>query len=148
MEYENNGLGRIIHDTIRMAGIILFGAWNEKYRQPRFLENGAQESFYQRLLDMIDNGKVNDAENMLLEHLEEEGISETILLSAAEKEDPQRKQRRQSLETALCVYGYMNGKTDDFLEEHDYSREEIQQGVADVMMMSGIQADIALEQIQ
>lgn len=57
VEFENNGLKNSIAGTLRLVGILLSGAWNDKYKQPRFVENAAQEDFYQRLLQQIDRGR-------------------------------------------------------------------------------------------
>ena len=50
MEFENNGLKNSIAGTLRLVGILISGAWSDKYKQPKFIENAAQEDFYQRLL--------------------------------------------------------------------------------------------------
>ena len=43
VEFENNGLKNSIAGTLRLVGILLSGAWNDKYKQPKFVENAAQE---------------------------------------------------------------------------------------------------------
>lgn len=129
MKYENNGLTRTIRDTLRLTGIILYGAWNEKYKQPKFLKNGAQEDRYQSLLKMIDEGRINEAENQLMEYCMP---YEDIVL------DTQDENRRENLEMALSVYGYMNDKDDNFLEKHDYERPEIQDGIETILVLFGV----------
>lgn len=57
MEFENKGLKNSIAGTLRLVGILISGAWSDKYKQPKFIENAAQEDFYQRLLQKIDRGK-------------------------------------------------------------------------------------------
>ena len=34
--------------------------------------------------------------------------------------------------TMLCVYDYMNGLDDDYLEANDFTREEIEDGVQEI----------------
>lgn len=126
MRYDNDGLTRTIGDVIRMAGIILFGAWQDKYKQPKFIKNGAEESFYQRLLRMIDKGEINEAENELTNQLEQVSVEE---------------EKKEYLELALSIYSYINDKDDDFLEENDYSREEIGIGIKNLLSDWGINAD-------
>ncbi len=133
MKYENNGLTRTIRDVIRMAGILAFGAWKDRYKQPKFMENGAEESFYQRLLRRIDQGELNEAENELLEAFD--GSWDTAVF----------QDDREALELALSVYGYMNEKEDDFLEEHQFSREEILLGIKNLLADHGIETDAALD---
>ena len=127
MEYKNDGLTRNICDMLRLTGIILFGAWNERYKQPRFLENGACEDLYQKLLNMIDEGLLNEAENELISYMEEKGKWQTELPEEKERGD------MEQLEMALSVYGYMNDKEDSFLESHSYSRVEIEEGILSVL---------------
>lgn len=133
MFYDNSGMTRAICDVLRMTGIILFGAWNEKYKQPKFLENAAQEDLYQKLLRMVDEGKLNEAEDELLECIDRHRVME-VPVSDAEQ------QRRQDLEMALSVYGYMNDKEDAFLEEHGFSREEILDGIRSMQCEFGLQS--------
>lgn len=59
MEFENNGLKNSIAGTLRLVGILISGAWSDKYKQPKFIENAAQEDFYQTLLQRIDRGEIN-----------------------------------------------------------------------------------------
>lgn len=45
MEYENkHGLKRTIRGAVRVAMAIAGGAFGEKYKQPKFIENSAQDS--------------------------------------------------------------------------------------------------------
>ena len=75
------------------------------------MENAAQEDFYQRLLQQIDRGEINEAENELLAYVEE---AESRLLETQER----RKRAEDTvLNMGLSVYGYMNEKGDDFLEK-------------------------------
>ncbi len=111
VEFENNGLKNSIAGTLRLVGILLSGAWNDKYKQPRFVENAAQEDFYQRLLQQIDWGEINEAENELLAYVEE---AESRLL---ETQEGRKRAEDTVLNMGLSVYGYMNEKGDDFLEK-------------------------------
>lgn len=58
---------------------------------------------------MVDQGEVNEAENELLERID-----------YSSKED---------LAEAMFFYEYAASKGDEFLEEHNYSLEEIQEGI-------------------
>ncbi len=127
MEYKNDGLMQNICCMLRLTGIIIFGAWNERYKQPRFLENGACEDLYQKLLNMIDAGLLNEAENKLISYLEEMEEWQTEIQEEKECRDVEQ------LKLALSVYGYMNDKEDSFLESHSYSRVEIEEGILSVL---------------
>lgn len=130
MEFTNTGLGRAIRDTLRMTGIILFGGWDEKYKQPKFIQNGAQEDLYRRLIDMVDAGDLNGAENQLWDMVEEYQL--VLQDGSAGQRDT-----LSFLEMALCIYGYMNEKEDDFLNENGFSREEIEEGIQGVLSEFG-----------
>ena len=45
---------------------------------------------------------------------------------------------KQKLKTALLFYNYLNDKEDSFLEEHDFSRDEIRDGVKRVASLYGV----------
>ena len=44
------------------------------------------------------------------------------------------------LDFGLSVYGYMNEKEEVFLKEHHYSREEIEEGIHDLLIRFGKEA--------
>lgn len=132
MKYDAKGLTRSISDLLRLTGVIVFGGWNERYKQPKFIENAALEDLYQKLLRMVDHGKLNEAENELIDYIEQ------IMTYGEERENGKDRQDMSVLEMALCVYGYMNDKEDAFLCENGYSREEIQDGIEGVLSMYGI----------
>ena len=79
-------------------------------RQPKFIENAGEDSMYIRLTRMVDDGQMGAVEDCLWERLERGDI--------------------EDFQLAFAVYSYMNEKEDDFLREYDFSREEIQDGVA------------------
>ena len=125
MGYQQNRKRGAIRDVLRMAGIIMSGAFQDKFKQPKFIENGAMEEWKKRFLQMIDAGEINEAENQLWDRLE-------CALEAGELDS-------SLVETALEIYEHMNEKEDDFLEEHDYSREEIEEGIHRVLGLAGVE---------
>ena len=132
MEFENNGLKNSIAGTMRLVGILMSGAWNDKYKQPKFVENAAQEDFYQRLLQRIDRGEINEAENELLAYMEGKRSVEKAALQDIGTVD------NTILDMALSVYGYMNEKEDIFLEQNNYCRQEIEEGIRGLLMRFGV----------
>lgn len=122
MIYQKNTIKKSISDLIRITAIIAFGAYQERYKQPKFLENSAEDSLYVKLVKMVDEGRINEAENILLEQIETENITD--------------------LQLALDVYSYMNEKSDEFLESNNFERIEISDGVKYVIGKFGY--DIAL----
>lgn len=132
MEFENNGLKNSIAGTLRLVGILISGAWSDKYKQPKFIENAAQEDFYQTLLQRIDRGEINEAENELLAYMEGKRSVEKAALKDIGTVD------NTILDMALSVYGYMNEKEDIFLEQNNYCRQEIEEGIRGLLMRFGV----------
>ena len=132
MEFENNGLKNSIAGTLRLVGILISGAWSDKYKQPKFIENAAQEDFYQTLLQRIDRGEINEAENELLAYMDEEkGVTKEVLKDNGTINNI-------ILNMGLSVYGYMNEKEDIFLEQNNYCRQEIEEGIRGLLMRFGV----------
>lgn len=132
VEFENNGLKNSIAGTLRLVGILISGAWSDKYKQPKFIENAAQEDFYQTLLQRIDRGEINEAENELLAYMEGKRSVEKAALQDIGTVD------NTILDMALSVYGYMNEKEDIFLEQNNYCRQEIEEGIRGLLMRFGV----------
>ena len=98
---------RIVHELVRMLIRLVFS---------KDIDRDGEEAVplevlekYKKLISMIDDGQINEAENLLLDGLEPDS--------------------RAYFELALMFYEKLNGKTDEFLEEHDYSREEVTDGI-------------------
>ena len=88
---------------------------------PEVIENSTARTTLENLIALTDEGKIDEAENQLYE-MTCDGD-------------------RQNLEIGLLFYYNLNGKDDDFLEVHNFSREEIMTGIqdlADRYQLSGI----------
>ena len=119
MGYRQNYLANDIRDTIRMAMILMTGAFQDKYKQPKFLENAAGEAWKRRYVCLVDAGKMEKAENELLNQYEIEKVTGL--------------DTRETKLKLLELYQYMNEKEDDFLEAHHFEREEIRWGVEKIL---------------
>ena len=108
---------RLIKEMVRAILKLLFNIDTES-PTVELLENKEQKEILENLLDMIDDGEINEAENRLYDL-----ISDTDM---------------DSLEVALLFYSYLNDKTDNFLEANDFSREEIKLGMENVADSFGI----------
>ena len=85
------------------------------------IEDTSARTVLEELLALTDEGRIDEAENQLYE-MTCDGD-------------------RQNLEIGLLFYYNLNGKDDDFLEAHNFSREEIMTGIqdlADRYQLSGI----------
>ena len=94
---------------------------SESELTPEVIEDSTARTTLENLIALTDEGKIDEAENQLYE-MTCDGD-------------------RQNLEIGLLFYYNLNGKDDDFLEVHNFSREEIMTGIqdlADRYQLSGI----------
>ena len=106
--FEQDYIMRLVHEIARVLAKILFNIDSETIAEE--LESRIEEpDILERLLDMIDNGQINEAENKLYDMFDA-GAPNCI-------------------EMAILFYSYLNEKSDEFLKENDYSRGEIKEGI-------------------
>ena len=118
MAYENDFIMRQVRDITRILAKILFRKNTATYEYQTEDHTTASDSLYARLSAMGDEGKINEAENRLFEELEcdEEGI----------------------FEAALGFYDYLNSLPEEFLEEHNYTRDEVKEGAQSLADRKGL----------
>lgn len=114
--YEQDYFMRMIHEMVRMLIKLLLGKDTERYDQVEFKEEQTRED-YERLIGLADIGDICGAENELVENAD------------IGNQDDLRK--------AVLFYRHLNEMSDEFLEEHDFSREEIAQGLRYMADMYG-----------
>ena len=115
--FEQDYVMRLIKEMVRAILKLLFNI-NTESPSAELMEESEQKETLDELLNMVDEGKINEAENLLYEMTEETD--------------------KGNLEIALLFYSYLNDKSDDFLEDNDFSRDEIRQGLADVISKYGL----------
>ena len=71
-----------------------------------------------RLLERAQNGHINEAENRLYEHMD--------------AHDP------DALRAGLTLYACLNDMSDEELAAHDFSREEIEDGLVHLLQANGM----------
>lgn len=98
---------RIVHEWVRTLIKLIFNQDIDKDDDDGISLEVME--LYRKLLSMIDDGKINEAENILVDGLETGG--------------------QAYFEMALLVYEKLSGKTEEFLAEHDYSQEEVVDGL-------------------
>ena len=111
---------RQIREMIHAVRRMLFQV-NASELSPEVIEDASARTVLEELLALTDEGRIDEAENQLYE-MTCDGD-------------------RQNLEIGLLFYYNLNGKDDDFLEAHNFSREEIMTGIqdlADRYQLSGI----------
>ena len=115
--FEQDYVMRLIKEMVRAILKLVFNIDTDS-PSAELLEDAKEQQTLDELLDMVDNGFINEAENKIYEITEE-----------GEKTD---------LEMALLFYSYLNDKSDEFLEAHNYSRDEIEAGLKDITVRYGV----------
>ena len=115
--FEQDYVMRLIKEMVRVILKLLFNIDSES-PTVELLESKQEKETLENLLDMIDDGKINEAENRLYDLIRDMDMG--------------------SLEIALLFYSYLNDKTNEFLEENDFCREEIKLGLENVVDIFGL----------
>lgn len=115
--FEQDYVMRLIKEMVRAILKLLFNIDTDS-PSAELLKDSKEEQTLDELLDMVDNGFINEAENRIYE-ITEEG-------------------KKIDLEIALLFYSYLNDKSDKFLEEHNYSRDKIKVGLKDITVRYGV----------
>lgn len=115
--FEQDYVMRLIKEMVRAILKLVFHIDTES-PTAELLENAEEKETLETLLDMVDAGDINGAENRLYD-----------LVSDG---------KQNSLQIALLFYSYLNDKPDEFLINHDFSREEIKAGIEAVVSDFGL----------
>ncbi len=115
--FEQDYIMRLIKEMVRAILKLLFNIDTES-PSAELLEESEQRETLDTLLDMIDDGRINEADNMIYKITEDNN--------------------KVNLEVALLFYSYLNDKSDDFLEENHFSRDEVKQGLMDIISKYGL----------
>ena len=116
--FEQDYIMRLIKEMIRALLKLLFSIDTDSPTTDILSENEQNEAL-NHLLDMVDTGNINEAENLLY--------------------DLKDGNDKSTLRLALLFYSYLNEKDDDFLEAHQYSRKEIKDGLKTIISDYGIE---------
>ena len=114
---EQDYIMRLIKELIRALLKVIFHT-DLDMPSVEMLKAAQRRCALEELLNLMDNGEINEAENRLSELLEDGGGEELAL--------------------ALLFYSHLNEKSNDFLEAHDFSREEIKAGLEDALQSQGL----------
>lgn len=114
---EKDYIMRIIKEMVRVLFSLLFG---KEYVSVEWEAENKYEVSGKRLtdlLDMIDHGEINEAENLLLEEID--------------------YGRKEDVAAAALFYQHLSGKKSEFLRQNDYSKEEVLEGLNHVLRQAG-----------
>ena len=104
--FKQDYVMQLIKEMVRAILKLLFNIDTES-PTAELLDSKEEKEILENLLDMVDAGKINEAENGLYDSVTD----------------------INSLKVALLFYSYLNDKTDDFLEANNFSRDEIKLGL-------------------
>ena len=116
-EDEKDYIMRMIKDMVRVLFSLMLGKQYtqvELPRENRFLVSGKNLG---DLKEMADQGKINEAENLLLENLDYEN--------------------KEEVTAAVLFYEYVGQMEESFLKENGYSLEEVYDGLMQIARNSG-----------
>lgn len=121
--FEQDYIMRLIKEMVRTLLKLLF---NIDIESPiiELLEESEEKTTLKMLLDMIDAGRIDEAENKIYDIVSRDDVTESM--------------DKNALEMALLFYSYLNDKSDEFLEEHNFSRTEVKQGLMDILSRYGL----------
>ena len=115
--FEQDYVMRLIKEMVRAILKLVFNIDTES-PTVELWENKEEQKTLGNLLDMVDAGEINEAENKLYDLIDNADV--------------------KSIEIALLFYSYLNDKADNFLEENDFSRDEIKLGLENVADSFGL----------
>ncbi len=116
---QDDYLTRMTNSMVSTLLKLIFNIELGKNEKLAFKDNKI-ESKYQELISLIENGTINEAENILLDELDSENM--------------------ENYKMALMFYYYLNDKDSDFLEEHNFSKGEITDGLRYVSTAFGYES--------
>ncbi len=118
MIHKNDFVMRQIRDMVHMLAKIVLGRDTIEYEDNEDMKFSEMSHIYTDLIRMVDEGKINEAENLLFDEI--------------------NKDENKSFEMALRFYDYLNSLSDVYLEENNYSREEVKEGVQNLADSRGL----------
>ena len=114
---EKDYIMRMIKEMVRVLFSLVFG---KKYVSVELEKENKYEVSGKKLksfLDMIDLGQINEAENILLDNIDYTNKEEVM--------------------AAVLFYQYLSEKDNEFLENNNYTKEEVLSGFKQLLIQSG-----------
>lgn len=115
--FEEDYITRQIREMVRMLLKLLFQLDQEEDSE-ELLRGTKENEVLRELLEMVDDGRINEAENRVYELCEDGEMA--------------------NLKVMLLFYDYLNGKSDEYLEECEFSREELKEDMRDLLAGFGL----------
>jgi len=124
MAITQDWLMRQIEIIGRTIAKLIFNKDSPQYIILDYQQLTETDMVYNKLLELIDDGKINEAENILFDKIEEEL-----------EDNPENK---NYLEVAIDFYSRLNELDNKTLDNCGFERDEIDEGIREVADMYGI----------
>ena len=120
--FENDYILKTIELMTNFLAKRIFGKESPEYKLSYNLDGTASDAdlLYLRLLEMINDGDIDEAENILFDNIE-------------------RETRAEYLEIAIDFYDRLAKLDEDALDMADFSRAEVLEGLENVKRLYGIE---------
>ena len=115
--YEQDYIMRQIRDLVRFLAKVFLKKDSAIYELPDMGQYTNTDYLHKELLFLLSQGKINEAENLLFENM--------------------NINNKRYMELALDFYGRLNNFTDDYLEENNFTRKEIGEGLEELIKEFG-----------
>lgn len=116
--YEQDYIIRIITHLIQFLAKVFFGKDTITYELSGDENHKESDELHKELVVLLSSGKINEAENLLFDKLNPED--------------------NRHIMVAIDFYQRLNELDEEFLQEHDFSRKEIEEGLRDIASKAGI----------
>lgn len=116
--WEQDYIMRQIHQILKVLVKVLFNVSDDSLSLALIQDVETKETVGD-LLKKIDDGNINKAENE---------ISEMTDYTT-----------KDNLLAGIIFYSYLNEKDDEYLESHDFSREEVEDGIKNLLSKYGLE---------
>lgn len=118
MELEKDYILRMIKDLTKSIAHLILGKSEIEYELPEESEYSKVDTLYVKLIELVNMGKINDAEDLLFDEINPHDM--------------------RQFEMAMSFYLYLNDFGDDYLEANDFSRDEISEGIKSICKEYGV----------
>lgn len=116
--FEQDFIMRQIHQILKVLVKVLFNIDSETITSSLIKDTETKETA-DYLLRKIDIGNINEAENEFSELMENKTMNNLLL--------------------GIVFYSYLNEKDDDYLENNDFSRNEVENGIKYLLSEYGLE---------
>lgn len=118
MELEKDYILRMIKDLTKSIAHLILGKSEIEYELPKESEYSRVDTLYVKLIELVNMGQINEAEDLLFDEINPSDM--------------------RQFEMAMSFYLYLNDFGDDYLEENNYSRDEITEGIRSICKEYGV----------